>query len=209
MDGYKLQFNIIPGEWMPLLFENGEGSSVHLWDGIASNIASITGAPLIRYNRQGIGKSSVNPNKKGIESEIIGLENALKKLGYNKEFFLVASSTGGFFTTVFASKNPDKTKGIVFFDKSLPCYFTEDEVAKSANPITLSDMVRAAKENPIPLTIPLIDVVAEKTIKLSPLWGECHLKLEEKASNRIGIIAEECSHFIFKDNRGLAINVCS
>jgi tetratricopeptide (TPR) repeat protein len=207
MDGYKLHFNIIEGNGMPLLFENGYGYTDDLWDGVAPEIASVTGAPLIRYDRQGFGGSTIDLNNTGIESEITGLEKALKKLGYDKDFFLVAHSMGAFYSSIFAANNPNTSKGIVFFDGSLACFFTPEQIVKNPHAELLTEIVAAVKHNPLPLNIPLFDVVAGKSIEDYPRWGVCHNEFVKESPERKGIIAYGSGHYIFLDNSELAINV--
>ncbi|MDA3929122.1 MAG: alpha/beta hydrolase [Prolixibacteraceae bacterium] len=206
MNGYELHFKIIEGKGMPMLFENGNGDTEAIWDGVAPYIANITKAPLIRYDRQGFGKSTVDSTKKGIENEIIGLENALEKLGYNKKIFLVAHSLGGFYNSLYATRNPKRVKGMVFFDASLPCFFTNEEIINEGNSPKLREIVSTVSKNPLPLSIPLFDIVAEQSAVAHKRWKSCHENLDAMSEKRNGMIADESSHYIFIDNRTLAIN---
>ena len=78
--GYNLHFSVIPGKGTPILFETGYMDNTKIWDGIIQPVADITGAPVITYDRQGFGKSTIDSERKGIEDEINGLETALIKL---------------------------------------------------------------------------------------------------------------------------------
>lgn len=206
MNGYKLHFNIIKGNGMPILFESGFGDAETIWDGIAFDVAKITGATVIRYDRQGFGKSTVNPNKKGAENEIIELEKALKQLNFEKEVVLVAHSLGGLYSTLFSARNEEKVKGIIFFDTSTACFFTDEELNQPGIPLFSKELVAAARKNPLPLDIPLMDIVAEKSCTAHESWKNCHEKLENESDLRNGVIAEECSHYVFLENIDLSIS---
>ena len=138
--------------------------------------------------------------------EIIGLEKALIKLGYDKEFVLVAHSLGGLYATLFAVRNPTKIKGATFFDTSIPCFFTEKVLSAPGSPSILREIVGVMRTKPFPLGIPLIDMIAEKSVEANINWEHCHKERDAKSDLRIGIVADECSHYIFLQNKELAIN---
>ena len=67
-------------------------------------IVSIAKLEYLRYN---------------ILNNVIALEEGLKKLGYDDDIILVAHSLGGFYSTLFASRNEQNVKQVVFIDASL------------------------------------------------------------------------------------------
>jgi pimeloyl-ACP methyl ester carboxylesterase len=86
-----------------------------MWDIILKPIADITHATLITYDRAGFGKSELDTSnhelgRHGILQGIEGLETGLKKLGYNGNTMLVASSFGGFCATLYAARHPEQAK---------------------------------------------------------------------------------------------------
>ena len=110
---YKLHFKIIKGTGTPILFESGSGNDGAVWNNILEPIAKITGTTLITYDRAGLGRSEIKIESQQIEkNEIINgvqaLEIGLKKLGYDDDIILVSHSFGGFYSTLFASRNPEK-----------------------------------------------------------------------------------------------------
>jgi tetratricopeptide (TPR) repeat protein len=205
--GYKLHFSILPGKGMPILFETGYRDNTKIWDGIIQPIADITGAPVITYDRQGFGKSTIDPKRKGIEDEINALETALTKLGYFKEIMLVSHSFGGFYNTIYANRNPEKVKGIVFIDASMACIFADDMLDKMGlNPYQL-ELVKTMKKLPsLPASIPVIDIISEQNVMRDNRWKTCHDDFVSEAPNRKGIFAFKTSHYIFRDNSRLVID---
>jgi pimeloyl-ACP methyl ester carboxylesterase len=205
--GYNLHFSILPGKGMPILFETGYMDNTKIWDGIIQPIADITGAPLITYDRQGFGKSTIDSKRKGIEDEINGLETALTKLGYFKEIMLVSHSFGGFYNTVYVNRNPEQVKGIVFIDASMACIFTDDMIGKMGlNPYEF-EMVKTMKKLPsLSTSIPVIDLISEQNVMRDNRWKTCHDDFVSEAPNRKSIFAFKTSHYIFKDNTRLVID---
>jgi pimeloyl-ACP methyl ester carboxylesterase len=205
--GYNLHLSILPGKGMPILFETGYRDDTKIWDGIVRPIADITGAPVITYDRQGFGKSTIDSKRKGIEDEINGLETALTKLGYFKEIMLVSHSFGGFYNTVYANRNQQKVKGIVFIDASMACIFAEDMLDKMGlNPYQL-EMVKTMKKLPsLPASIPVIDIISEQNVMRDNRWKTCHDDFVSESPNRKGIFAFKTSHYIFRDNSRLVID---
>lgn len=205
--GYNLHFSIIQGKGMPILFETGYMDNTKIWDGIVQPIADITGAPVITYDRQGSGKSTIDSERRGIEDEISGLETALIKLGYSKEKMLVSHSLGGFYNLIYANRNPEKVKGIVFIDASMACIFADDMLDKlGLNPYQL-ELVKTMKKLPsFPATIPVIDIISQQNVMRDNIWKTCHDGFVSEAPNRKGIFAFKTSHYIFRDNSRLVID---
>ena len=103
---------------MPILFEGGSGADASDWDIILKPIADITGATRIAYDRAGFGKSELDSsnddiNKHGILQTIEGLEKGLKKLVYDGNTMLIASSYGGFCVTLYTARHPATVKAVV------------------------------------------------------------------------------------------------
>ncbi|MBL7700059.1 MAG: alpha/beta hydrolase [Chitinophagaceae bacterium] len=231
--GYRLYFRIVKGTGMPILFEGGAGADVSVWDTLMKPVADATHATLITYDRAGYGKSELDTSnydvdKHGVPEGVRDLEIALKKLGYDRSLMLVAHSYGGFCATLFASGNPQTVKAAVYFDANLACWFQNsyvdsvmtlrknyweknkptDNWADYYAGLNLARTIDVMRKHPFPENIPVIDLVAEKNFPDSAMaarWRDCHKKFAEGASNREGIIAYGCGHFIFKDNPQLAL----
>ncbi|PKV52870.1 alpha/beta hydrolase family protein [Aquimarina sp. MAR_2010_214] len=123
---HQLHFEIIKGNDTPILFEAGNGDDGSVWKPILQDIYKATGATLITYDRAGLGKSEIDTTKISFKQEIKNLNKALKKLGYSKNYFLVAHSFGGFYASEFAQRNKGKINGAVFIDVGTPCIITKE-----------------------------------------------------------------------------------
>jgi pimeloyl-ACP methyl ester carboxylesterase len=232
--GYRLNFHIIKGTEMPILFEGGSGADVTVWDNILKPIADITHATLITYDRAGFGKSELDTSnhdldKHGILKGIEGLEMGLRKLGYDKVIMLIAHSFGGFCATLFAARHPSTVKSAVLFDCNHVCWFTDDyvnsqmkerirdsaEIKKHSlayyyQSLNLQNTVELMKKSPFPPNVPVIDLVADYVPAFpdsagAVRWKACHRKFADAQPQREGVTANGCAHFIFRDNRPLAI----
>ncbi|MGB3149907.1 MAG: alpha/beta fold hydrolase [Maribacter sp.] len=229
--GYKMHFNIMKGEGTPILFEAGAGNDGSIWNNILDKIHKVTGTTLITYDRSGFGQSEVNPNLKndsdfGIVNGIRELEAGLSKLGYNNEIILVPHSYGGFYTTFYASRHPDKVKYVIRIDANLVGVYTDDVLkimdeeespTKSAETLgiyylvkTYPETVKILREIDFPSNIPVIDIISPINRGFpDEYWAlikKVHKDFVDAESNRVEVIAEGSGHYIFQDNPGLIIN---
>lgn len=229
--GYKMHFKIMKGEGTPILFDAGAGNDGSIWDSILEKIHKVTSTTLITYDRSGFGKSELNPNLKnesdfGILNGIKELETGLSKLGFNDEIILVPHSYGGFYTTLYASRHPDKIKYVVRIDANLIGIYTADVLKrmdeeelppKSGETLgfyyllkNYPETVKILRNIDFPSNVPVIDIISTDQGPYSDeIWAliqKVHKEFVEAESNRVEIIAEGSSHFIFKDNPGLVIN---
>jgi pimeloyl-ACP methyl ester carboxylesterase len=231
--GYRLHFHIIEGKGMPILFEAGSGAGGDSWDTILRPIADITGATLITYDRSGFENSELDTTnhdlkRHGILHGIEGLETGLKKLGYDGNIMLVASSYGGFCVTLYAARHPAIVKAAVLVDANHVCWFTDAYVdstmkERENNSVTvknqnlamyyqslnLKNTVEMMKKMPFPANIPVIDLVSEINFPDSASharWTACHRQFADAQPNRRGITAYGCGHVIFRDNPSLVIS---
>lgn len=229
--GYKMHFKIMKGEGTPILFEAGAGNDGSIWENILEKIYNVTGTTLITYDRSGFGKSEVNPNLKndsdfGILNGIKELETGLSKLGYNNEIILVPHSYGGFYTTLYASRHPDKVKYVVRIDANLVGVYTDDvlkmmgaEEAPPKTPETLGiyylvktypEVVKVLRKIDFPSNVPVIDIISPINRGYpDEYWAlirKVHKDFVDAESNRVELIADGSGHYIFKDNPGLIIN---
>ncbi|WPU96333.1 alpha/beta fold hydrolase [Mucilaginibacter sabulilitoris] len=224
--GYRLHFHIIRGAGVPILFESGGGNDGTVWNQLLNPIAGITGATLITYDRAGFGKSEIDTNKHGILNGIKGLEIALKKLGYEGNIMLAAHSLGGFYATLYASRNPEKVKAAVLFDAAHMCFYNDKrvkatqaiidrQVKSKKDPgnyyisMDFLNTIEVMRKAPFPLNIPVLDIVSDKTPFSDSTdirdWKRCHQDFGESNPNRKGMIAYGTGHYIFEDNPALAV----
>ncbi|MBS1661308.1 MAG: alpha/beta hydrolase [Bacteroidetes bacterium] len=234
--GYKLHFNIIKGtstikgKNTPILFDAGGGEDATTWKQILQPIADRTGATLITYDRTGFGQSTFDTTRHGILNGIIGLETALKKLGYTGSILLVAHSQGGLYAQLYASRHPQKVKAAVLIDVTTTCFYNPTRLAETQQMIDrqstqtlkttkpgvyyqgadFSSNIERMRKSPFPTTIPITDFVSDRTpFKDSTEagdWKRCHHEFAAASPNRTGILASNCGHFIFNDNPPLVID---
>jgi pimeloyl-ACP methyl ester carboxylesterase len=229
--GYKMHFNIMKGEGTPILFDAGAGNDGSIWNNILEKIHKVTGTTLITYDRSGFGQSEVNPNLKndsdfGIVNGIEELETGLAKLGYNNEIILVPHSYGGFYTTLYASRHPDKVKYVVRVDANFVAFYTDEALKMMAaqgvppkTPETLGsyylfknypETVKALREIDFPSNVPVIDIISPINRGFPDAYWtflqKVHKDFVDAEPNRVELIADGSSHYIFKDNPGLVIN---
>jgi len=123
-DRHRLHFRILPGEGTPIFFEAGNGDSGEVWEDLLEPIQAETGATLITYDRAGLGASEIDTSSVGFVLEVEQLEEALKRLGFKNELFVVNHSFGAVYSTLLAHRKKFNIKGMVFIDPALPCFFT-------------------------------------------------------------------------------------
>lgn len=221
---HELHFSILEGEGTPILFEAGNGDDVSVWEPILNDIYENTGATLITYDRAGLGKSGIDTTDISFQQEVSDLENALTTLGYTKNFFLVAHSFGGFYSSLFAHENRSKIKGAVFIDVITPCFTTKAwaEDYKSSISDQNWKMIRqyrvglyyVLQQFPeiadymstryIPKEIPLALIVAEnlpnentlKTEEDRENWVRCFEEFGHQ-SNHSYVLAENADHHVW------------
>lgn len=133
---HKLHFNIMKGKGIPILFESGNGDDGSAWKPILQKIYDETGATLITYDRAGLGQSEIDTTTISFKQEIKDLNKALKKLGYKKNYFLVAHSFGAIYASEFTQKNKKKVIGAVFIDVATPCQLNNEIATRIKNSIS-------------------------------------------------------------------------
>ena len=233
---YKLNFTIIEGNGIPILFESGSGNDGTVWRNIAHQVAEITGTTVITYDRAGMGKSIIKPDnlgfeKNGIIDGIEALEVGLKKLGFDKEIILVAHSFGGFYTSLFSTRNEEKVKHVIFVDASISSFYTEAFMEKLNKMITESflnqlkeeklgvyyeiknfeNTLKLIGETNFPMSVSVTDLVASepynpfKSDTDKNRWITEHQKFAKASLNREFFMVNGASHYTFKTNPNLVI----
>jgi len=228
--GYKLHFVVFKGKGMPILFDAGGGEDATTWDKIIRPVAERTATTLITYDRAGFGKSTFDTTRHGILNGMTGLETGLKKLGYDGNIMLVAHSQGGLYAQLYAARHPDKVKAAVLIDVTTTCFYDEKRLAATQEMINrqnteglkaskpgiyyqgadFSKNIERMRAFSFPTTIPVIDFVSDRTPFKDSTdindWKRCHREFAGVASNRSGVLATGCGHFIFNDDPPLVIN---
>jgi len=136
INGFQLHFNYIKGKGIPIIFEAGNGDDASVWKDLIKQIHEITKAPIITYDRAGLGESQIDTNNISFHQEVKNLKIALTKLGFNKNYFLVAHSFGSMYASEFANINLGKIKGAVFIDVATPCQLNSEVANRIKNYIS-------------------------------------------------------------------------
>ena len=227
--GYHLNFHIVKGRGIPILFESGGGNDGTIWYGILPAVSDVTGATLITYDRAGFGKSEIDTNRHGILNGVKALETGLKKLGYDGPVVLVAHSLGGFYATLYAYRNPKKVKAAVLIDESNMCFYNKqrimstqaiiDKQPKSKSPgnlgnyyisVDFQNTMEVMSSAAFPDNIPATDLISERTPFKDSAdiidWKRCQQEFGRSAPNRKAVIAYGTGHYVFLDNPSLAID---
>ncbi len=233
MGTHQINFSIIKGKGTPILFESGASNDGTVWKPIIHQIHEITGATIITYDRAGFGKSSINMQNKdlashGIMAGIQDLEEGLKRLGFNKKIMLISHSYGGYFTYLYASRNPKKVQSIVGID-IVHDYHAEGFAQKLVDRMqakidawetdnlgmyyllsTLTESAQIMTTLKIPDHIPVVDILMSSNFgsnqEETDRWITCHKNFVDTHPNATGIYAEITDHYIWRDNPSLIIN---
>ena len=100
-----------------LLEAGGTGFSPQ-WARIQPGIAEF--APVVSYDRAGLGWSEPGPNPRDARSIARELRAALKNAGIEGPYVPVGSSLGGLYALAFADEFPEETAGVVLVDSMHP-----------------------------------------------------------------------------------------
>lgn len=127
IDSTKIWINTIGienrKEGQPLIvFESGHGTPMGHWDRILDGVSEL--APLITYDRPGIGESEPDnemPTIKNVSDKLIKI---LNYLDVEPPYVLVGHSLGGTYVRGFAVYYPELLAGLVIID---PADFTETQ----------------------------------------------------------------------------------
>ena len=127
IDSTKIWINTIGienrKEGQPLIvFESGHGTPMGHWDRILDGVSEL--APLITYDRPGIGESEPDnemPTIKNVSDKLIKI---LNYLNVEPPYVLVGHSLGGAYVRGFAVYYPELLAGLVLID---PADFTETQ----------------------------------------------------------------------------------
>lgn len=232
--GYRLHFHVIAGRGVPILFEAGGGDDGSVWNDVAKSVSTATGAPIITYDRAGFGKSETSPSgdvgDHGIVAGVKALEKGLKALGFNGEIFLVGHSYGGFYTTLYAARHPEKVRYAVLIDASSACWFdaaflrkfradlpsdlkrlrSQGKLGQYYQSANLPRTVEVMRAHTFPFSVPVTDLVSEhppfKNDGDVARWRSCHRQFADAAPNRVAITAYGSGHYIYRDDQALVVN---
>jgi pimeloyl-ACP methyl ester carboxylesterase len=97
-----------------VVLEAGAGSGLETWDPVFSNIAEI--APVIAYDRHGLGQSQPDGQPQTIRHVADSLHSLLSTLQARPPYVMVGQSYGGILIRAYAQAYPTEVKGLVYLD---------------------------------------------------------------------------------------------
>lgn len=103
-----------------VVFESGLGTPLGNWDTICDEVARQ--APVVAYDRPGIGDSAPNEEMPTLQNVTDRLRKILQSLKLPPPYLLVGHSLGGVYVRGFALYYPQELAGLVIID---PADFTE------------------------------------------------------------------------------------
>lgn len=109
------------------MLESGYGTPMGHWDKVLGGLSSL--APVIAYDRPGIGESKSIDDRPTIENVSSRLVRMLEHLAIDPPYVLVGHSLGGLYVRGFAIHYPERLAGLVIID---PADFTETRRSKRA-----------------------------------------------------------------------------
>ena len=105
-----------------VVFESGHGMPLGNWDKVLDGVAEAELAPVVTYDRAGVGESEPDDQMPTIKHVANRLVSILKALELEPPYVLVGHSLGGIYVRGFAVYYPDLLAGLVIVD---PGDFTE------------------------------------------------------------------------------------
>lgn len=97
-----------------VVFESGLDTSLESWDSVFDDVAKL--APVVAYDRAGIGQSAPDGQVPTPEHVARTLRGLLTHLGLAPPYVLVGHSWGGPLIRMFAARYPKDVAGLVFVD---------------------------------------------------------------------------------------------
>ncbi len=108
-----------------VVFESGYGTPMDNWDKVLEGVSQL--APLVTYDRPGIGESASVDEMPTIKNVADRLIKILNQLELPPPYILVGHSLGGLYVRGFANHYPEVLAGLVIVD---PADFTETHTNK-------------------------------------------------------------------------------
>lgn len=108
-----------------VVFESGYGTPMDNWDKVLEGVSKL--APLVTYDRPGIGESAAVDEMPTIQNVGDRLIKILNQLELPPPYILVGHSLGGLYVRGFANYYPEVLAGLIIID---PADFTETHTNK-------------------------------------------------------------------------------
>ena len=224
--GYRIWMRRTGGGDPTVVFESGGGDDSTVWAKTETELHHRSGnVRSIVYDRAGLGHSEPSVGPYRIEEEVRALEVALARSHTSGPTILVAHSYGGFISQIFAAQYPEVV-GLVLVDADIPDFFDAPEVARLqarfalvrnemeerapkiarvVGPImdALPETALRARSAPVPESLPVIDIVAERSWiedpKESRALRHAHEEFVSRSRHRELVEAIGSGHYVMRD----------
>jgi pimeloyl-ACP methyl ester carboxylesterase len=134
-----------------VVLEAGAGEGLDNWKPVFEQIASI--APVVAYDRRGIGQSAPDSEKQTLRRAAQSLHALLQKTNVQPPYVLVGHSWGGLLTRAFIDQYAREVIGLVLLDALNPG-LTREEQAKVVPPEERAAILAPPTMPPIPPNTP-------------------------------------------------------
>jgi len=216
----------IRGEGSPtVVFEAGGGEDSSVWADLEPEVRRRLAVRTFVYDRAGLGQSAATEPPYRIDDEADALRQELDRHGIAAPVVLVAHSYGGFVATLVVAADV-RIAGVVLVDANLASFMDEAQLEKmlatyrpqypaleEAAPELARVMIPLMEAYPatverlrgvdIPVDIPTIDIVAERTWVDSPEEVEAFRRAHEEfvagSPRRVSVFAEGSGHHVMHD----------
>ncbi len=161
VDGEKIRYTQIDNTSLCIIFDNGYGTPMKLWDEVFCQMAKTH--TVFAYNRD--DKKDKQGKKVSIQ-KVETLRKLLKIRGLKPPYLLVGHSLGGLYMQYFAKKYPQEVAGVVLVDSPQPESFDNLSVMPSKTPKSMfalfkeiSAFGKEVKALPT-TTVPMVAIIA-------------------------------------------------
>jgi pimeloyl-ACP methyl ester carboxylesterase len=223
--GYRIWIQAAGAGSPTVVFESGGGDDSSVWSSVAAEVRGRRVVATVLYDRAGLGKSEPSPGPYRIDDESAALRSALEAVDVHGPFVLVAHSYGGFVSLLTAATDP-RVAGLVLVDANMPRFFDDAEIARLLErfaPViprmeseapqvahvmvplmrALPDTARRLRSLSLRPSLPVIDIVAERTWVSAPEEVEAlrraHAEFVAESPSREAVFARGCGHYVMHD----------
>ena len=229
--GYRLWVRRAGTGSPTVVFESGGGDNSSVWSSVEPEVRRRSSVATFLYDRAGLGRSEPKSGPYRIDDEVTALRRALDARAIDGPLVLVAHSYGAFVSLLTAETDP-RVAGLVLVDGNLPGFFDDPQVerllarlpphidelrrrmpdlSRVMVPITLAlpETARRVRASTLPLSLPVVDLVAERTWVEAPAevdaMRRAHAAFVAASPAREAVAARESGHYIMRERPELVV----
>jgi pimeloyl-ACP methyl ester carboxylesterase len=215
---------------MPLtiLLEAGGGSDLTSWNTVPGEIARLTGATVVAYDRAGLGKSGLPRDDITPGREVRDLRLALTRLAVPTTTVLVAASYGAMLAFLHAAQPGGGVAGLVLVDPMNPRFAratgdflasTVPELPSSPSnrdlaiaqmaasfPAFVDDIAAIEPTLPQPMIVITAGLAWWGRADIDEAWRKSHADLVAAGVQRKLLVAERSGHSISRDRPDMILS---